>query len=46
MIRRPWNVEADMTVWIRDLAAGAAFVLFIGGAFAFAEIAQAVAAAV
>jgi len=35
-----------MTGWVRDIAAGAGFLLFICGAFAFAEIAQAVAAAV
>ena len=35
-----------MTVWISDIAAGAGFLLFICGAFAFAELAQALAAAV
>jgi hypothetical protein len=35
-----------MTAWIRDIAAGVSFILFIGGAFAFAEIGHALAAAV
>jgi hypothetical protein len=46
MIRRPCDVEADMTVWLKDAAAGAGLVLFFGGAFALADIAQAVFAAV
>jgi hypothetical protein len=39
-------MEADMMAWISDIAAGAGFLLFIGGAFALADIAQAVLAAV
>jgi len=35
-----------MTAWIKDAAAGAGLLLFIGGAFALAEIAQAVMATV
>ncbi len=32
-----------MMAWIRDMAAAASFLLFIGGAFAAAEIVQAIA---
>ena len=35
-------MEADMTAWISDIAAGAGLVLFFGGAFALADIAQAI----
>jgi hypothetical protein len=35
-----------MTAWIKDAAAGAGLLLFFGAAFAFADIAHAVMAAV
>jgi len=35
-------MEADMTAWLKDAAAGAGLLLLFGGAFALADIAQAV----
>jgi hypothetical protein len=43
MIRRPWNVEADMTVWIRGVCEGLVLLLWLGGAFTIADLVQAAA---